>query len=445
MAENKKTYQYQDFIDRVAVDRSAPFNPTSAFPLDARSLFDSLELAKQAAQSAQTVGSKDVVYYHGQLVGVLEYPDGIDKPAKGVATYYVIQPNGSLSPIGSGSGSSVGLEFSEPVFNDQLQQWCCGVTGLGDCQDTAVIIPETAPSGAVVTEIAADAFISTGLKKVTIPDTVLYIKNSAFYGCEQLTSVVLSNNLLDIEDYAFYDCSNLLQLDLPPQLNSLGANALNGCSKLVTLSIPDSIQWLPARLCARCSQLKSCILPKNINLNSPSVFEGCVSLQVIYYKGDRASWGVLPRDWTLWSRDGEAWFIQPTSEFEELTSLTIVYNFASGDGEINLKLDSMLTEATKYADTQVSALSLDTANKFLETNNTVSQNQQTLSQTITSLGQTVDGQFKTLNEDLANKFSAVSDAADESLFTLTEIDSEDESYCLKLDPSVFNSNNSNNT
>ena len=70
---------------------SISFNPTAAFPLDARSYFESLESARLAAASATEVGKADSSYYFGQTLTVVENQ---------VATFYVIQPDGTLAPVG---------------------------------------------------------------------------------------------------------------------------------------------------------------------------------------------------------------------------------------------------------------------------------------------------------------------------------------------------------
>lgn len=69
-------------------NRSIAFDPTSAFPLDARSYFESLAAAEAAAASAKEVGSTDSVYYYGQIVSVVE---------NNKATLYIIQPDQTLS------------------------------------------------------------------------------------------------------------------------------------------------------------------------------------------------------------------------------------------------------------------------------------------------------------------------------------------------------------
>lgn len=76
---------------------SVSFNPTSAFPLDARCYFDSLALAKAAAATAQAVGSTDTVYYVGQRFLVVEN----DTP-----TWYTIQADKTLLADGTGSGGT---------------------------------------------------------------------------------------------------------------------------------------------------------------------------------------------------------------------------------------------------------------------------------------------------------------------------------------------------
>ena len=56
--------------------------PTSAFPLDARCYFTSLEAAEAAAATAEQVGSTDTIYYFGQKIMV---------DADGKVTWYTIQ------------------------------------------------------------------------------------------------------------------------------------------------------------------------------------------------------------------------------------------------------------------------------------------------------------------------------------------------------------------
>lgn len=75
---------------------STSFNPTSAFPLDARCYFTSLAEAQAAAATAEPVGSTNTVYYYGQKFLVYE---------NDTVTWYTVQPDGTLVPEGTGQGT----------------------------------------------------------------------------------------------------------------------------------------------------------------------------------------------------------------------------------------------------------------------------------------------------------------------------------------------------
>ena len=77
------------------------FAPQTAFPLDARYYFDSLEAAEAAAASAVEVGSSTGTYFYGENVVVVTSTS---------ATLYLIQPNNTLKEVGAvpvGDGKSI--------------------------------------------------------------------------------------------------------------------------------------------------------------------------------------------------------------------------------------------------------------------------------------------------------------------------------------------------
>jgi glycerophosphoryl diester phosphodiesterase len=68
-------------------------NPTSAFPLDARCYFESLEAAEAAAATAEEAGGTNSIYYYGQKLVVVDDSS---------ATWYTIQPDKTLKVDGTG-------------------------------------------------------------------------------------------------------------------------------------------------------------------------------------------------------------------------------------------------------------------------------------------------------------------------------------------------------
>lgn len=88
-------------LDFGKLDFAVAFNRQTAFPLDAKSYFESLESAQAAAQSADAAGSKTTTYYYGQQIAVVE---------SGVATLYIIQPDKTLKEVGGK------IDVNENVF-----------------------------------------------------------------------------------------------------------------------------------------------------------------------------------------------------------------------------------------------------------------------------------------------------------------------------------------
>ena len=77
------------------------FAPQTAFPLDARYYFDSLEAAEAAARSAVEVGSSTGTYFYGENVVVVTGSS---------ARLYLIQPDKTLKEVGAvpiGDGKSI--------------------------------------------------------------------------------------------------------------------------------------------------------------------------------------------------------------------------------------------------------------------------------------------------------------------------------------------------
>ena len=81
-------------LDFGKLNFSTSFNPTSAFPIDARSYFESYVDAVNAAASAKPAGSTESVYYYGQTLVVVEANH---------ANFYIIQPDNTLSEVGRSS------------------------------------------------------------------------------------------------------------------------------------------------------------------------------------------------------------------------------------------------------------------------------------------------------------------------------------------------------
>ncbi len=128
---------------------------------------------------------------------------------------------------------SVGLSYS---INDDGKT--CSVTGIGECTDTEICIPQINSEGYIVISIA----------------------ESAFYACTNLISITIPDGVTSIGESAFDDCVNLISITIPDSMISIGRFAFNGCSSLASIVIPDGVELIGDRIFAFCSGLESIVV-----------------------------------------------------------------------------------------------------------------------------------------------------------------------------------------
>lgn len=76
---------------------------------------------------------------------------------------------------------------------------------------------------------------------VTIPSSVTSIGNSAFYGCDSLTSIAIPSSVTAIADWAFGDCGMLAQITIHGY-PTIGTNAFYDCGvqEMYATDMPSS-------------------------------------------------------------------------------------------------------------------------------------------------------------------------------------------------------------
>lgn len=126
--------------------------------------------------------------------------------------------------------------------------------------------------------------------KVSIKGTVEYdgksyavvgVGKSAFSGSDRLSAVTLPSTLTYIADEAFYRCKSLAGVIIPEWVTSIGASAFDGCASIESITLPDKVSELGKNTFARCAALKSATLSPAIANVPEGAFYGCTALEDI--------------------------------------------------------------------------------------------------------------------------------------------------------------------
>ena len=160
-----------------------------------------------------------------------------------------------------------------------------GEYAFSDCSGlTSVTI------GNSVTSIGEGAFNRcSGLKSVTIGNSVTSIGESAFYNCSDLTSITIPNSVTSIGKSAFYNCSDLTSITIPNSVTSIGDYAFSNCLELKSVTIGNSVTSIGSGAFSDCFQLTSVTIPDSVISIGRNAFNGCLGLRSVII-GNRVKW-----------------------------------------------------------------------------------------------------------------------------------------------------------
>ncbi len=125
---------------------------------------------------------------------------------------------------------------------------------LVKCQNTMGAI--TVPEGVV--SISDEAFNGGQVRTITLPSTLKYIGNRAFYNCTNLVSVSIPAGVTEIGDQAFAICQKLGEVTFnakDSKLVKIGEGAFSDCSALTSINVPYTVESVGQEAFMNCRSL----------------------------------------------------------------------------------------------------------------------------------------------------------------------------------------------
>jgi len=133
--------------------------------------------------------------------------------------------------------------------------------------------------------------------KYTIPDSVIVIDRSSFYGSKNLTAVILPKGLVSIGDDAFFNCEKLSKMVVPEGVTSIGDTAFVHCYELTGISLPSTLESFGTDMFESCSHITSIDVAEgneNFTTVDDVMFNGDKTQLIAYPLGRQAASYTIP-------------------------------------------------------------------------------------------------------------------------------------------------------
>lgn len=157
---------------------------------------------------------------------------------------------------------------------------------------TEIVIP------ASVTQIFETTFTNCkNLESITVNEgniwyrsennCLIYIENKLVLGCK---NSVIPAGIVSIENNAFFGCQDLSSIVIPESVTSIGDAAFYNCDGLTSIVIPDSVTYIVDDAFRACDNLENVVIGKGVQTIGNSVFYESPKVTDIYYTGTEQEW-----------------------------------------------------------------------------------------------------------------------------------------------------------
>lgn len=125
--------------------------------------------------------------------------------------------------------------------------------------------------------------------RVTIPDTVEVVGESAFENNQKVQFVVIPKSVKRLDAYVFWGCNNLEEVVLGKGLTAVDEYSFAGCTGLKQITIPENIQSIDAQAFAGCVNLTDIYIPATVTGIAEDAFLNCDNVTIHADEGSVAA------------------------------------------------------------------------------------------------------------------------------------------------------------
>ena len=126
-------------------------------------------------------------------------------------------------------------------------------------------------------------------ERVTIPDTVEVVGESAFENNQKVQFVVIPKSVKRLDAYVFWGCDNLEEVVLGKGLTAVDEYAFAGCTGLKQITIPENVQSIDAQAFAGCINLTDIYIPATVTGIAEDAFLNCDNVTIHADEGSVAA------------------------------------------------------------------------------------------------------------------------------------------------------------
>lgn len=126
-------------------------------------------------------------------------------------------------------------------------------------------------------------------ERVTIPDTVEVVGESAFENNQKVQFVVIPKSVKRLDAYVFWGCNNLEEVVLGKGMTAVDEYSFAGCTGLKQITIPENIQSIDAQAFAGCVNLTDIYISATVTGIAEDAFLNCDNVTIHADEGSVAA------------------------------------------------------------------------------------------------------------------------------------------------------------